>query len=239
MFSFIHCKLSLFKKNHLCCSIKNIIGEYPNNISYYKLAFTQKASHIVIDKSEVSNERLEYLGDAVLGAIVADYLYQLFPKEKEGFLSQMRSRIVKRESLNKLAVDIGFEQFISKANISKDVFGNTFEAFVGAIYLDKGYNKTKRILINKIIREYFDINNLQNFDDDYKSRLINYVQKNHIQVVFETKENEADIVGRSYLTEVFINNKKLGQGTGNSKKLSEKNAAKNVIDKYTEKGIEV
>ncbi len=231
MFSFFNCKLSLLKKNNICCSIKNIIGEYPNNISYYKLAFTQKKSHIVVDGAELSNERLEYLGDAVLGAIVADYLYQLFPKENEGFLTQMRSRIVKRESLNKLAQDLGFEQFINKTNSPKDVFGNTLEAFVGAIYLDKGYKKTKRILINKVIREYFDINELIKVDDNYKSRLINYAQKNKLNLVFETKQNEEDMQGHSYITSIIIDNKEIGKGLGNSKKISEKNAAKNIIEK--------
>lgn len=215
------------------------MGVYPKNISYYKLAFTQKSLHLIVDNSELSNERLEYLGDAVLGAVVADYLYQLFPKEKEGFLSQTRSKIVKRESLNALALNLGFEQFINKTNMSKDVLGNTFEAFVGALYLDKGYEKTKKILIRRIIRNYYNIEELLVFDDDYKSRIINYAQKNHIKIDFETIENEEDITGISYITTIILDNKKIGNGSGNSKKISAKNAAKNIIEKLEKKGVEL
>ena len=239
MFSFFTCKLSLFKKNQFCCSIKSIIGEYPNNINYYKLAFTQKSSHIVYDNSEISNERLEYLGDAVLGTIVADYLYQLFPKEDEGFLTQMRSKIVKRESLNKLAQDLGFDRFISKSNKSKDIFGNTFEAFVGALYLDKNYTRTKKIVINRIIRPYFDIKELQNFDDNYKSILINYTQKNKIKLEFQTSINKEDLESSSFQTNILINNKNFSKGIGNSKKISEQNAAKKIVENYINKGIKI
>ena len=184
---FAHC---VTKKKPLAQFIKNDFGFYPHNLALYELAFTHKsASEGSIGHFKLNNERLEYLGDAVLSAAVADYLFRLFPTRSEGFLTEMRSKIVSRASLNKLSQKLGFEQMIHYSHDShsnfKSMTGNAFEAFVGALYLDRGYDFTKHILIDRIVRVHIDLEQLENTDLNFKSKLLEWSQKEKHRLVFK------------------------------------------------------
>ena len=181
-------------------------------------------------------ERLEFLGDAVLGAIVAELLYKFFPNKDEGFLTRVRSKVVSRESLNELAIHIGLDKaVVAKSDISrnKHIYGDVFEAFIGAMFLDQGFTNTKRFIEKFIFPNFFNIKDLVTVDTNYKSRLIEWGQKNKVDIHFGTEENSR---GRrnKFCCLVYIDKEEKGKGEGTSKKEAEQNAAKIVIDILTE-----
>ena len=166
------------------------IGFVPNHNSLYRLALLHKSASKMTSKGVVLNyERLEFLGDAVLGAIVAELLYKFFPKKDEGFLTRVRSKVVSRESLNELAINIGLDKaVVAKSDISrnKHIYGDVFEAFIGAMFLDQGFVNTKRFIEKFIFPNFFDIKDLVTIDTNYKSRLIEWGQKNKVDIHFQT-----------------------------------------------------
>ncbi|MBN2237713.1 MAG: ribonuclease III [Bacteroidales bacterium] len=171
-------------------SIKNIFGFYPENIFLYKLAFRHRSAAIKkYNGLKLNNERLEYLGDAILGAIVAEYLFKKFPLEDEGFLTGMRSKIVNRIALNKLSQKLGLDALITADTDTnkqfKSINGDAFEAFVGALYLDKGHRFTKKILIERIIMVHFNLEELQFSEINHKSALLEYCQKEKLDLEFK------------------------------------------------------
>ena len=181
-------------------------------------------------------ERLEFLGDAVLGAIVAELLYKFFPNKDEGFLTRVRSKVVSRESLNELAIHIGLDKaVVAKSDISrnKHIYGDVFEAFIGAMFLDQGFTNTKRFIEKFIFPNFFNIKDLVTVDTNYKSRLIEWGQKNKVDIHFGTEENSR---GRrnKFCCLVYIDKEEKGKGEGTSKKEAEQNAAKIVIDILTQ-----
>ena len=189
--------------------VKNILGFYPNNIVLYQLAFTHKSTTSNNTKFKISNERLEYLGDAVLELAVADFLFHTYPTQQEGFLTEMRSRIVSRASLNKLSQKLGFDSFIKCAQNNdgtgyKSLGGNTFEALMGAIYLDKGFNFTKKVIINRIIRTHLDLDQLQQTDINFKSKLLEWGQKNKKHVDFRMLETNFEGHRKLFHVQIFI-----------------------------------
>ncbi len=213
----------------LICSIKNIFGFYPGNVSLYKLAFLHKSVAVEQNGHKVSNERMEYLGDAVLSSIVADYLFKKFPYKEEGFLTEMRSKLVSREQLNKLSRRIGLAKFIQSNQDSKSFFrsmeGDAFEAFIGAIYIDKGYNFTKKIVINRIINVYFDIDELEKLEGNFKSKLIEWSQRERKTVEFNMVAEIGVGNTKQYIVEVKVNQNLYGTGQDFSIKGAEKIAA--------------
>ena len=203
----------------------------PKNVELYKIALIHKsASTIVPDGNRVNNERLEYLGDSILDSIVADFLFANFPNENEGFLTKMRSRIVSRNNLNHIALAIGLDKLvISQTNnplAHKHIFGDALEAFVGAIYLDKGFDATRKWINDFIFKQHVDLYELQATENDYKSRVIELAQKNKMSILFDSIEKETPR-GQNPLFEakLFMNNRLLGTGFGTSKKEAEQNAA--------------
>ena len=171
-------------------SIKNIFGFYPGNVFLYKLALRHKsATKKKVNGLRINNERLEYLGDAVLSAIVADFLFKKYPYETEGFLTDMRSKIVSRASLNKLSLKLGLNSHImsggAQGKHSRSAGGDAFEAFVGAMYIDKGYAFTNKILIKRIICVHFDMDQLEKTEVNYKSKIVEWSQKNKIDTQFK------------------------------------------------------
>ncbi|HIS34527.1 MAG TPA: ribonuclease III [Candidatus Avirikenella pullistercoris] len=214
-----------------------MFGIYPNNIELYKLALIHKSASIVLDDgTHINNERLEYLGDAVIEAVVSDMLYIDFPYEKEGALTQLRSRIVSRSSLNELALRLGLDEYVvsysSFNNSRKHIYGDAFEAMMGAIYLDKGYDFTNRLLINGIFKRYVDMNSLLETETDYKSRLIEWCQKKkkHLNIAsHEGGNNEEDVL--QFYAVVTIENVDYGYGIGESKKEAEQRACRNTVEK--------
>lgn len=179
------------------------------------------------------NERLEFLGDAVLGSVAADYLYRRFGKEREGFLSKSRSRLVCRESLNDIAVKIGLDKIVEVNELGHQhnsyIFGNAFEALVGAIYIDRGYEYCQGFLFNRVFDALPDIESTIVSDNNYKSRLIEWAQKEHCQVSFVLCSEEQRPDGPYFISEVLIDGEVFGHGEGFSKRESQQHAAQEAL----------
>lgn len=223
------------RESYLC--FYRILGFYPHNIHLYHQALLHKSTSLRSEKGRpINNERLEFLGDAILDAIVGDIVYKHFEGKKEGFLTNTRSKIVQRETLNKLAVEIGLDKLIKYSARSSShnsyMYGNAFEAFIGAIYLDQGYERCKRFLEERIIHPYIDLDKLSRKEVNFKSKLIEWSQKNKIEVSFELIEQFFDKESNPvFKTEVRIEGLAGGNGTGYSKKESQQNAAQMALKK--------
>jgi ribonuclease-3 len=224
-------------EKHFFEAIKNIFGYYPGNIFLYKLAFRHKSQAEELHNGiRVSNERLEFLGDTVLSTVVADYLFRMFPYKDEGFLTEMRSKIVSRAQLNKLSLRLGLDQLIihtqEKNNVYRSIRGDAFEAIVGAMYLDKGYGFTRKVLINRVIKTHFDLNELINTDLNFKSRLIEWAQKDKKQVEFNVIQEVGSGYNKQYIVEVTVDQEVAGSGRDFSIKGAEQNAAMKAIEYF-------
>jgi len=182
-----------------------------------------------------NNERLEYLGDAILGAIVADFLFKKFPCKSEGFLTEMRSKIVSRSNLNKLSQKLGLAKLVQTQidnNASKcSINGDAFEAFIGALFLDKGYRFTKRIIVNRIIKCHIDVEELVNIEFNFKSRLIEWSQKERKTLEFKLIEETGYGANKLYWVDVIIDSFIEGNGKDFSIKKAEQNAAEVAYNK--------
>jgi ribonuclease-3 len=209
--------------------LKNVFGLRPKNIFLYEQAFTHRSADIIIRGRKYCNERLEFLGDAVIGLIVADYLYRIYPSEDEGFLTSLRSKIVCRQNLGKLAYKIDLEsQAIIPDNYkhSKHFGGDLFEALFGAIYVDRGYKYAHNILVNKVLKLYVDVDELMKTETSYKSRLIEECQKNKTEIEFKLIKEESVNGRMEHWVEIFIDSQPTGvTACGNSIKFAEQLAA--------------
>lgn len=220
----------LSKDKNLAQAIKNIFGFYPGNIFLYQLAFRHKSAAVESHNGhKISNERLEYLGDAVLGAVVADYLFKKFPYKNEGFLTEMRSRIVSRSSLNKLSQKLGLDILVSLISDNKSVFksvnGDAFEALIGAIYLDMGFQFTRRIIIKRIIELHVDVETLQKTEVNFKSRLLEWGQKEKRNIEFIVKSESGEGYRKQYQIEVRLDGTAMANASDYSIKGAEQLAA--------------
>ncbi len=210
-----------------------MFGVRAHNIELYKLALIHKSACIVLDDgSQINNERLEFLGDSVIATITSDYLYVEYPFENEGFLTKMRSRIVSRSSLNNISQAMELDNhIISHNNLlakRKHLGGDAFEAAIGAIYLDKGYDFTNRLLINKIYHNYVDMKQMMVIETDFKSRMIEWCQKSRKSLKIDSKAGDNFTDKTPHFVSVFIiDGKEIGYGVGNSKKEAEQRAANN------------
>ena len=208
-----------------------ILGFFPRNIRFYEQALLHKSTSIRSEKGRpLNNERLEFLGDAILDAIVGDIVYKHFEGRREGFLTNTRSKIVQRETLNKLAVEIGLDKLVKYSTRSSShnsyMYGNAFEAFIGAIYLDQGYERCKQFMEKKILKNYIDLDKMSRKEVNFKSKLIEWSQKTKMEVSFELIEQFLDQdYNPMFHTEVRIESLSAGTGTGYSKKESQQNAA--------------
>ena len=214
-----------------------ILGFFPRDIRFYQQALLHKSTSVRSEKGRpLNNERLEFLGDAILDAIVGDIVYKHFEGRREGFLTNTRSKIVQRETLNKLAVEIGLDKLVKYSTRSSShnsyMYGNAFEAFIGAIYLDQGYERCKQFMEKKILKNYIDLDKMSRKEVNFKSKLIEWSQKNKMEVSFELIEQFLDRdYNPMFHTEVRIESLSAGTGTGYSKKESQQNAAKMAIKK--------
>lgn len=212
-----------------------IVGVYPHDISLYQQAVAHKSSSIRLDNGKwVNNERLEFLGDAILDAIIADILYKEFKNKKEGFLTNMRSRIVQRETLNKLAVELGLDKLLvtSTRNIAHNtnIYGDALEALIAAIYLDQGYRVAKRFVFDTLIEKHLDIYDVVKTEIDFKSRLIEWGQKNKLEVKFDVVDSYYDSNHNPiFHSNVLIADIKIADGVGYSKKESHQKAAEKAL----------
>lgn len=217
-------------------SIKNIFGFYPGNIFLYQLAFRHRsAAKEISDGIKMSNERLEYLGDAILGAIVADYLFKKFPLKDEGFLTDMRSKIVSRSSLNKLSQKLGIDKLIQVETDHNKHFrsinGDAFEALVGALFLDKGYHFSRHILMDKVIAVHFDLDELENSEMNHKSTLLEYCQKKKISLEYHVVKELGNGYRKQFEVEVLVDGKAMATAQDYSIKGAEKLAAEKAYSK--------
>lgn len=215
----------------LASAIARVTNITPGNLRLYHLALT----HTSFGKPQgterhQTNERLEFLGDSILGAVVADFLYKKFPYKDEGFLTEIRSRIVNRESLNHIALRIGINTLVkvdqaSHASRYKSINGNALEALVGAIYLDKGYQTTRRFVLDKLIKPHFDLAELVNTTTNFKSKLIEWAQAQNKTVKFDIIQQKQSGSTIEFTSEVTVNGQRIALGNGYSKKKAEQAAA--------------
>jgi ribonuclease-3 len=237
MFKFAQVQFSRDKV--LFNSIRNLFGYYPCNIRLYKVALSHKSAPQAFSNGEpVNNERLEYLGDAVLSSIVADYLYKKFPMQNEGFLTEMRSRIVSRSRLHRLALKMGLDKLIFPGNgtytASKSIYGDTFEALIGAIYLDRGYEFTKGVIIRRIIDVHLDVDEIEKTDTNFKSRILEFSQREKKLLEFKVIEEIGEGHRKQYLVELYIDNEPVSRGQDFSIKSAEQIAAEKACEKLLE-----
>ncbi|HKK79842.1 MAG TPA: ribonuclease III, partial [Phaeodactylibacter sp.] len=179
-----------------------------------------------------NNERLEYLGDAVLGTIVAEYLFKKYPNSDEGFLTKMRSKIVKRKSLNQIGDKMGLDVLLNEYNntrLSRSMLGNAVEALVGAVYLEKGYSGTKRFVVRKILRSYVDVHELETLDDNYKSQLLEWCQKNGQKVDYKLLARYKFEKRDRFKVAVLVNGKKVATADDFNKKSAEQSASERAM----------
>ena len=218
-------------------SFYKILGFCPFNITLYEQALLHKSSSIKLkDGRWINNERLEFLGDAILDAIVADIVFKEFEYKKEGFLTNMRSKIVQRETLNKLAIELGIDKLVktSTKNTTPNthMYGNALEALIGAIYLDQGYRAAKKFVFEQLIQQHLNIESVAELEVNYKSRLIEWSQKQKISVSFDLIDSFVDNNNTPiFKTAVIILGEKAGLGIGYSKKESQQKAAKEAFNK--------
>jgi len=231
-------RLPFSGKRNVYYQFRKITGFLPGKLNLYELATTHKSACISLqDGTSIDNERLEYLGDAILNAIIADYLYIHFPGSDEGFLTQLRSKIVKRKELNRLAYLLGISQLII-TNINQrqekiNILGNALEAIIGAIYLDKGYYRAKKFVISKILVKHLDLERLARKESDFKSRIIEWAQKNKKEITFQSQETNDEGRDTLFISRVVLEDQELGSGTGYSKKDAEQRAAEEALEKIT------
>jgi len=216
--------------------IHRITSVRPVNIRLYILA-TQHASVAKSNEDgfRESNERLEYLGDAILGSVVAEFLFKKYPFKDEGFLTDIRARIVNRDSLNELARRIGLQDIIeinqvAKGTTFKSLLGDSLEALIGAIYLDRGYEFTKKFILKQLVDPYVDLQEIIKNNPNYKSKIIEWAHKENKDVKFEILDVKGSKHNREFVAQVMVNDKPLGRGSGFSKKKAEQDAAQKTCD---------
>jgi len=232
----IHHFYYLFSKDrNFFSKLVSLLGFTPGKLSYYRTALTHKsATRYTADTTVRShNERLEYLGDAILGAIVAEYLYRKFPGKDEGFMTKLRSRLVKRKHLDNVAAKLNLPDMVishtEPGSTSKHLYGNALEALIGAIYLDRGYRKAAWFFEHKMMKDV-DLLQVVKKDSDYKSQLIEWAQKNRKEIVFESyEEHKAEDFSPVFVAFVRLYEQQLGMGHGGSKKEAEQQAAKEAL----------
>lgn len=224
----------------LILAIKNIVGSNPFNLELYRLA----TQHVSVAKKNIfgvkeSNERLEYLGDAILSAVVAEYLFKKFPYKDEGFLTEIRARIVNRDSLNTVAKKIGVIHIIEFDQPStttthhlshKSISGNTLEALVGAVYLDRGFDFCKQFILKRLIIPHFDLQRIIEINPNHKSQIIEWAQKNNRDVRFEIVDTRGQSQFREFIAQLFIDGKPICTGSGYSKKKAEQSASQKALE---------
>ena len=234
-------KLSFRKDKELYFSLYQILGFYPHEISYYKMALMHKSiMHRNAKGKPMNNERLEFLGDAVLDAVVGDIVYKHFPGKREGFLTNTRSKLVQRDTLNKLAQEMGINQLILSSGHSYShnsyMGGNAFEALVGAVYLDRGYNVCMEFMQKRILSQMINIDKVAYKEVNFKSKLIEWSQKNRVKLDFVQVEQEKDKNGSPVFTyKVVIEGIEGGTGKGYSKKESQQIASKLTLEQLRKK----
>ena len=216
--------------------MRNLLGFTPRNISVYRLALIHRsAGERLEDGTLISNERLEFLGDAVLSAIIAKYIFQRYPFENEGFLTETRSKVVSRKNLNGLAKKLGLPDMVEKSNendrTSSSLGGDALEALIGAVFLDRGFPAAEKFVLDKMIDNFVDLDTLLKEDANFKSRCIEWCQKEKKEFAFVLVHGTTDGHRPSFTIQLKIEGKVVGEGTDRTKKRAEQEAAKQACAK--------
>ena len=207
------------------------MGFRPGDLRIYEIAFIHRSASMSLpDGKRVNNERLEFLGDSVLDAILSDFLFEKYPDASEGFMTKIRSRIVNRDILNQLAVSMGFNKLLvsnlGSRQQTKHLYGDALEALIGAVFLDKGFRKTKKFFIKDVLEKYLDLHTIVTTDSDYKSLVFEWVQKKKATLSFVyNEEYDFDHKKSVFTTTLCINKSEYGKGQGTSKKEAEQEAS--------------
>ncbi len=218
----------------LSYQLDQILGFHPRYLPYYEAALTHRSVNEVL---AANNERLEFLGDAILGSVVAEYLFKKYPTQDEGFLTELRSRIVCRESLNAIALQMGLDKLVQfnradRALGRSHIFGNALEALVGAIYLDTGYDKTCRFILRIVLRKYVDIEALASTDTNYKNQLLSLAQRRGDKVDYQLISDQQEGARRIFTVAVLINGAEVARGTGYTKKAAGQMASQKALEGF-------
>jgi ribonuclease-3 len=234
----------ILDKREFGSRLKILLGFRPGNLRMYEIAFIHRsASFNLPDGQRINNERLEFLGDSVLDMILSDFLFERYPEESEGFMTKIRSRIVNREVLNQLAFSMEIDKLlvsnISSGHNTKHLYGDALEALIGALFLDKGFKKTKRFFIKNVLAKYLDLHTIVNTDNDYKSLVFEWVQKKKNNLVFTyNEEYDFDLKKSVFTTILFIDKEEFGKGQGASKKEAEQEASRQAWDRLKDNSRE-
>jgi ribonuclease III len=221
----------ILPKREFNSRLKKILGFKPGNLKLYEVAFIHRSATFTMpDGTKVNNERLEYLGDAVLDAILSDFLFEKFPDATEGFMTKIRSRIVNRDILNQLAISMGIQEIlisnISSFQPTKNLYGDALEALIGSVFIDKGFRKTKKFFIRNVLNKYLDLEVIVSTDTDYKSLVFEWVQKRKSSLIFTyNEEYDFNLKKSVFSTTLLIDKQEMGEGHGTSKKEAEQEAA--------------
>jgi ribonuclease III len=223
----------------LSAQLEHILGFKPKHLPYYQLALVHRSK---LDELARNNERLEYLGDAFLGAIVGEYLFKKYPTQSEGFLTEMRSRIVRRETLNNVASRMGLQKMVQYNKHDRGfershIFGNALEALVGAVYLDQGYSRTRTFIIKQLLQQYVDIELMAATDTNYKNQLLNWAQTTRQNLSFEVMENKSDSNRRMFTVGIMLNEHLFCEGTAFNKKDAGQVAARKALELITQQSV--
>ncbi len=216
----------------LILQLEHILGFTPKHMDYYQLAFMHRSKP---DEVTESNERLEFLGDAILGAIVAEYLFKKYPYQPEGYLTELRSRIVRRETMNNVALRMGLNKLVqynqNDRGLSRShIFGNALEALIGAVYLDQGFIKTRKFILNQIIRCYIDLDTMESTDTNYKNQLLSWAQRNNHVLTFETVGEKMEGPRKLFTVGIMIDGEQVADGSGYNKKEAGQVAAQKALE---------
>ena len=230
-------KLLFIKDKELYVFIRRITGYYPHDIRLYRLAMIHRSKPLKLDNGRwCNNERLEFLGDAVLGNIVADFLYHTYPGKHEGFLTSTRAKIVQRESLNRIGNSLRLDSHVRAMTHTSShnsyISGNALEALVGAVYLDQGHKRCRKFIVNRLIKKFFDLNDLVKTEQNFKSRLIEWTQKYRVPIEFELVDTYPDADKNPvFRTAVILGGLYASDAIGYSKKESHQSASKKALER--------
>lgn len=217
----------------LLLQLEHVVGFTPVHIEYYRLALMHRSKP---EEVTSSNERLEFLGDAILGAIIAEYLFKKYPYQPEGYLTELRSRIVRRETMNNVALRMGLNKLVQynqndKGLSRSHIFGNALEALIGAVYLDQGFENTRKFILNQIVRAYIDLDTMESTDTNYKNQLLSWAQRSGKVLVFEAVDEKSEGTRRLFTVGVLIDGELFTTGTGYNKKDAGQVAARSALEK--------
>ncbi|MDR3681352.1 MAG: ribonuclease III [Flavipsychrobacter sp.] len=225
--------LQLFSPNkQLISQLEHLLGFTPIRIGYYQVALMHRSK---LEEVQENNERMEFLGDAILGAIIAEYLFKKYPYRTEGYLTELRSRIVRRETLNNVALRMGLNKMVqynqNDRGLSRShIFGNALEALIGAVYLDQGFAKTRRFIIKQMVKNYIDLDVLESTDTNYKNQLLSWAQRSGQVLTFDTMEERMEGTRKLFVVGIMLDGLLVASGSGYNKKEAGQVAAQKALE---------